>query len=137
MSAIPPQSAVSNVWPRMAGAAIADPLIAASQPFGSSAPIGLPTVNNPNLPPHATSNFAPPIPQVPATPFPSLQQPIRPTNSLISSNYAIPGAGPPLNPFLTNVVCHLFKKLFIFLKNFNKRYQIQHKPFKMKLISDD
>ncbi len=111
MSSIPLTSAASNVWPRMAGSAIADPSIAAPIPFSDGGPFGLPTINNPNLPPSTirnTDNFAPPVPQTPVQPFPFLQQqPLGTTNSLISTNYATPQMPPS---FSTNFVCNLFKK---------------------------
>jgi hypothetical protein len=94
----------------MAGSGITDPSIEAPISFNDGGQFSLPRVNNPNLPPSTirnTDNFAPPVPQAPVQPFPFLQQqPLGPTNSLISTNYATPQMLPS---FSTNLVCNLFQ----------------------------
>jgi len=143
MSDLPFPSAVTNVWPRTAVSTINAPSTTEPIPLGGSTPIGLPTVNNPNLPSstirptplggntliglptinnpnlplstiQTTGNIPPPVPQPPITPFPSIRQPLT-TSSTITSPYATAQAFPPFNPFPTAVVCNFISKYDLFL----------------------
>ena len=98
-------SALSGVWPRTGGSTATGGSLSGPVPLGGLG--GLPTVNNPNLPPNlgaGAGNFPPPVPQQPRTPFPQLRQPIGATNnSLVSNNYALPS----LNQAPVAFVCNL------------------------------
>ncbi len=103
MSGLPPPSAVSDVWPRLAGSTSTGPI-----PLGGGS-TGLPTVNNPNLPLNTASSAGtspPPVPQ-PRTPFPSMQRPVGANNSLLSNNYATANTVQSMNPMAMNFVCNL------------------------------
>jgi hypothetical protein len=113
MSGYPPLSATTSVWPRTTGSSAADYSGAGPIPLGGGS-MGLPTINNSNLPPAMNQggfgNQAPPIPQVPRTPFPTLQQPLGAGNSLNSNNYATANTLPSFNSMPTNFVCKLYNK---------------------------
>jgi hypothetical protein len=137
MSGPPSLSAASGVWPRGPGFTSAGPSATGSTPFGGDS-IGLPVVNNSNLPSASMPNmgyqppsniqrpFTPfpslqqpsstafPLLQQPAsTPFPSLRQPFGPTNSLPSANYATVNTFPPTNQVPFNSVRNLFRINFV------------------------
>jgi len=114
MSDLPFPSAVTNVWPRTTSSTTTGPSITGPVPLGGSGYTGgLPTVNNPNLPPATirnTGNIPPPIPQPPLTPFPSIQQPFG-TNSTSTNIYNTAQPLPSFNPMSTNLVRNLFKNI--------------------------
>ena len=123
MSDLPLPSAVSNVWPRVTGSTITGPSTTGPVPLGSGNPMGLPIVNNPNLPSSTIPNIGnvpPPVPQSPPTPFPAFQQPFGGPNSLSSNTYALPQAYPSYNPMQTNLVCPFFHNMIDFFKKNNK-----------------
>jgi len=122
MSDLPFQSAVTNVWPRTAASTTTAPSTSGPVSIGGYNPVGLPTVNNPNLPSSTvrnTGNIPPPIPQPPLTPFPSIQQPFG-TTSTNTNVYAAPQPLPPFYPISPNLVCNLFKNMTYFSLKKNK-----------------
>ncbi|CAF1403849.1 unnamed protein product, partial [Adineta ricciae] len=104
MLGIPQASSIaeSSAWPRFPGAPAFNPSL--TEPLTD-----LPAVNNPNLPPSAIptiSSIAPPVPQPPSIPFPSIQQTNGQLGSVISTDSGAIQTGPLFNqmpmPFAPN-----------------------------------
>ena len=129
----PSSIAESSAWARFPGApafnsSLAEPLT------------DLPAVNNPNLPSSAIpsiSSVAPPVPQPPSIPFPSIQQTNGQLGSISSTDSGTIQTGPLFNQMPMIFVCTSFcEHEFLFPKKSTsfQRYRILHKQCKLNLI---